>query len=142
MRRKLRRLALTLSLSCFATALCATLSASPAMSVPLAAAKSLGADEDQIVLARVARGGRGAVRRGGAYRGRAVVRGGTVVRRGAVVTGGGYSSGSCDPNYEDCGGVAVYRGGAVVRRGAAVRGGVAVRGRGAHVAHRGGRGRR
>jgi hypothetical protein len=129
----------------------------PAMSAPIAASKGLRAGDSQLVQIRGARGGRGgAVHRGGsvhrggtAYRGRTAVRGGAVVRRGAVVGGGAYYGGSsCDPNYEDCGGgysggAAVYRGGAAVRRGAAVRGGTAVRGRGTHVAHRGGgRGRR
>ena len=69
MRRKLSHLALTLSLSCLAVALSVSLSTLPAMSAPLATAKSLRADAGQIVLVRAARGG--------AYRGGSVHRGGT-----------------------------------------------------------------
>ena len=123
-------------------------------------------DDAQILLVRGGGGHRGgaarggAAYRGGAARGGVAYRGGAVVRRGAVVTGGGgyygggyYGGGYCDPNYQYCGGggyygggvypggavAGVYRGGAVARGGAVVRGGAA---RGAHVAHRGGGGRR
>src|SRR5215204_2875153 len=144
----------------------------PAMSAPISVfpkdlVNLLAADENQVVQVRGggrgggARGGGGvrgggAVRGGGSYRGGvayrgAAYRGGAVVRRGVVASGVGasYGSGYCDPNYQDCGGGGyyggggVYRGGAVVRGGAAYRGGAAVRrGGGAHVAHRGGGGRR
>jgi hypothetical protein len=138
--------------------------AAPAMSAPLSAfpkdLASAAPDDDSLIVQVANRGGHrgggaavrggGAVYRGGAVRGGAVVRGGTVARGGAVyATGGGY----CDPNYQYCGGSGgyysggVYRsGGAVVRGGGAyARGGAAVRAggaRGAHVAHRGGGGRR
>jgi hypothetical protein len=137
--------ALTVSISCLGVALLVPLSSLPAMSAPIAA-KTLHAEQDQILLVRAARGG-GAHRGGTAARGRTAVRGGTVARggavarRGAVVTGGrAVATGSCDPNYQNCGSGyvssgAVYRGGAVVRGGTAVRGGAAVRGGG-------GRGRR
>jgi endosialidase-like protein len=129
----------------------------PAVGAQTAALEALRAGDGQIIVMRAGRGGGrgggargGSVHRGGAvhrggYRGGVAYRGGAVVRRGAVV-GGGYYGGSCDPNYEDCGGGyygggGVYRGGAVVRGGAAYRGGAARRG-GAHVSHhRGGGGR-
>jgi hypothetical protein len=119
---------------------------SPAAAAPIAASKALRADDGLVVQVRVARGGHrgGSVHRGASVRrGGAVYRGGAVVRRGVAVGGAYYGGSGCDPNYEDCGGSysgggTVYRGGAVVRRGAVVRGGTAVRGRSAHVAHRGG----
>jgi hypothetical protein len=113
---------------------------SSAAAAPIAASKALRADDGQAVQVRVARGGHhgGAAYRGGSVRrGAAVYRGRAVVRRGAVVGGTSYGGSGCDPNYEDCGG-GYYGGGAVVRGRAVVRGGTAVRGRGAHVAHRGG----
>lgn len=121
----------------------------PAIGAPAAPQGVLAgrANTDQVVQVRAVRGGyRGgaAVRRGGvAYRGGAVVRRGAVVGAGAGYYGGSYGyygGGSCDPNYQDCGGGyysgGVYRGAAVVRGGAVYRGGAAYRG--AHVAHRGG----
>lgn len=123
------------------------------MAMPAAAIEhSAGVLPDLQQVRAAGRGGYrgGAAYRGGAVRGGAVAyRGGAAVRRGAVVggayAGSGYYASTCDPAYQYCGGGAyygggVYRGGAaVVRGGAAVRGGVA---RGAHVAHRGGGGRR
>lgn len=147
MRQKMGNYVLKLLLSgSAAVALSACLFVFPATSAPIAAAKVFRAGDSQLVQIRAARGARGGtVHRGGSVHRGAAYRGGAVVRRGAVVGGASYGGSSCDPNYQDCGGYsggAVYRGGAVVRRGAAVRGGTAVRGRGAHVAHRGGRARR
>src|SRR5262245_43256104 len=94
----------------------------PAMSAPISffpkdLAKAVSANDSEIeqVAARggssrggAARGGAvrgGAVRGGAAYRGGTVVRGGTAVRTGGVAVSGpaayGYSTGYCDPNYQN-----------------------------------------
>ena len=112
----------------------------PAIGAPISVfprnlATIVSSSNDSLIMqVRNGRGGRGGVQRGAAVRGGAVYRGGAVVRRGAIVSGGSgyYASGSCDPNYQYCGGGSygsgVYRGGAVVGAGTVARGGAVVRG--------------
>ena len=133
---------------------------SPAMSGPIAGLpsaqlNSMGTMPDgaqassPIIQVRFGRGGgHGGYRGGGMHRHHGVYRGGggyrygAVVRRRAYIPGAYYGSGYCDPNYQYCGGGAVYGGARGYRGGGVYRGRAAFHGHRGHVSHYRGGGRR